>query len=252
MKQGKKALLFALCLLPIGLIGGVFTAEMSLKTLDATMLETAVQQIGSLKALKVVAVAQSVLYAVVCGFFGYMLAEKIGLMRPLRPHQPPLARVLMLSAVCGAVFSLDAWTFGRWIPAVKAAYAGAGSFDAAVWGASILYGGVIEEVMIRLFLMSGLALIGWKLFFRKDAAPPAGVLIAANVLSALVFAAGHLPATLQTFGALTPPLILRCFLMNGLAGLLFGRFYRKYGIQYAMMAHMLFHLVSRGVWLAAF
>ena len=29
------------------------------------------------------------------------------------------------------------------------------------------------------------------------------------------------------------------FLFNGAAGLLFGRFYRKYGIQYAMLAHML-------------
>ena len=73
-----------------------------------------------------------------------------------------------------------------------------------------------------------------------------------SVLSALLFAAGHLPVTAQTFGGLTPLLIFRCFLMNGAAGLLFGRFYRKYGIQYAILAHMLFHLVSRTIWLIAF
>ena len=117
--------------------------------------------------------------------------------------------------------------------------------------ASILYGGVTEEIMIRLFLMSGLALLGWKLFFRSEEQVPIKVLVIANILSALVFAAGHLPVTAQTFGTLTPLLLLRCFLLNGTAGLLFGRFYRKYGIQYAILAHMLFHLVSRTIWLIA-
>lgn len=252
MKTWKKALRFALCLLPVGLIGGWFAAEMSLSSMDASMLAEALAQAGSLQTLKAVSTAQSALYAVVCGFFGYLLAVKIGLMRPLRLQNPPLVRVLLLSLLCGAVFSLDAWTFGRWIPPLKASYAAADSFDAIVWIASILYGGVIEEVMIRLFLMSGLALIGWKLFYKKEAAPPLQALAAANVLSALAFAAAHLPATAMTFGDLTPLLIFRCFLMNGAAGLLFGRFYRKYGIQYAILAHILFHLVSRTIWLIAF
>ena len=78
-----------------------------------------------------------------------------------------------------------------------------------------------------------------------------GVIIGANILAAVLFAAGHLPSTLQMFGELTPMILVRCFLLNGAAGLLFGRFYRKYGIQYAILAHMLFHLVSRTIWLIA-
>ncbi len=252
MKIRKKALLFALCLLPVGIIGGWFTAEMSFSSMDQSMLDSAIQQIGSLAALKTVTAAASVVYAVVCGFFGCSLAEKIGLMRPFRFEKTVLARVLPVSLIFGAAFSLDAWTFARWIPALKASYAAAGSFDAATWIASILYGGVIEEVMVRLFLMSLIALAGWKLFRRGEAAVPVKVLMAANILSALVFAAGHLPATAMTFGEVTPLLLIRCFLLNGAAGLLFGRFYRKYGVQYAMLAHMLFHLVSRTVWLIAF
>ncbi|MBR6028117.1 MAG: CPBP family intramembrane metalloprotease [Clostridia bacterium] len=251
MKAWKKALRFALCLLPVGLAGGWFTAEMSLSGMDASLLETALEQAGSLEIMKAVTTAQSVLYAVVCGFFGYILAEKTGLMRPFRVQNPPLARVILVSAAGAALYSLDAWTFARWIPQLQASYETASTFDAGVWIASVLYGGVIEEVMIRLFLMSGLALIGWKLFFRKEAAVPNRVLIAANLLSALAFAAGHLPATAASLGGLTLLLVLRCFLMNGAAGLLFGRFYRKYGIQYAMLAHMLFHLISRAIWLIA-
>ena len=105
---------------------------------------------------------------------------------------------------------------------------------------------------MRLFFMSLLSLVGWKLFFRKEAAVPVQALIGANVLSALAFAAGHLPVTVQTFGNLTFPLVFRCFLLNGAAGLLFGRFYRKYGLQYAILGHMLFHIVSRTIWLIAF
>lgn len=251
MKTWKKALRFALCLLPVGLIGGWFAVEMSISSMSPSMLEAAVQQTGSLDALKAASLLQSVLYAMILGFFGYILAVKIGLMGPFGLKNPPLVRVLLLASLGGAVLSLDAWTFGQWIPQLGATYTQAGSFDAATWIASVLYGGVIEEVMLRLFLMSGLALIGWKLFFKAKEQAPENVLIAANVLSALVFAAGHLPTTAMTFGELTPLLILRSFLLNGAAGLLFGRFYRKYGIQYAMLAHVLFHLVSRTVWLIA-
>ena len=105
---------------------------------------------------------------------------------------------------------------------------------------------------MRLFLMSLITFLVWKIFHKKRETVPTGVLIAANVAAALLFAAGHIPATLQTFGALTPLLVLRCFLLNGAFGLLFGRLYRKYGIQYAMLSHLLLHIVSRTIWLIAF
>ena len=251
MKTRKKALLFALCLMPVSLIGGWLSTEMSISSMEPSMLEAAVQQAGSMNVLKAVSILQIVFITFVCGFFGYILAVKTGLMRPFGLKNPPLVRALLLASLGGAVLSLDAWTFGSWIPELKESYASAGSFDAGVWVSSVLYGGVIEEVMLRLFLMSGLALIGWKLFFKTEVQGPEKVLIAANILSAVAFAAAHLPATAMTFGKLTVLLILRCFLLNGAAGLLFGRFYRKYGIQYAMLSHMLFHLVSRTIWLIA-
>jgi membrane protease YdiL (CAAX protease family) len=64
-------------------------------------------------------------------------------------------------------------------------------------------------------------------------------------IAAILFAAGHLPATAVTFGALTPLLLFRCFLLNGGFGLVFGWLYRKYGIAYAMMGHALFHVVCK-------
>jgi membrane protease YdiL (CAAX protease family) len=76
------------------------------------------------------------------------------------------------------------------------------------------------------------------------------VLVTANVVAALLFATGHLPATSMIFGSLTPLLLARCFLFNGGFGLLFGYLYRKHGIHYAMISHAMLHVVSRVIWIA--
>ena len=252
MSRTKRALLFTLALLPVALVAGFFAARYTLKLVDPALLQQAVAQLGGETALLAITVIQTVLYALVCGFFGYLLSDRIGLIRPFRFAKKPLFITLAVSLVAGAVLSLDAWTFGRWIPEIGASYAAAGTFDADTWIGSILYGGIIEEVMIRLFFMSLIAFLIWKIFFKKRETVPTGVLIAANVAAALLFAVGHIPATRMTFGALTPLLLLRCFLLNGAFGMLFGRLYRKYGIRYAMLSHLLLHIVSRTIWLIAF
>ena len=70
--------------------------------------------------------------------------------------------------------------------------------------------------------------------------PRAGIWI-----TALVFAAGHLPTTVSLFGRLDALIIARCFLLNGAFGYFFGYCYIRYGIQYAMVAHMGIHFVSK-------
>ena len=124
----------------------------------------------------------------------------------------------------------------------------AAGLTAAGWVSAVLYGGVIEEVLLRLFAMSLLAWLIRKLLFRRSETVPTGVLAAANILAALLFAAGHLPTTVSSFGGLTPLLVFRCFLLNGGFGLYFGYVYRRRGIQYAMLSHALLHIVSKSVW----
>ena len=114
--------------------------------------------------------------------------------------------------------------------------------------AAVTYGAVIEEVMLRLFFMSLIAFLLHKLFGKKDEYPTTSVLIAANVIAALLFAAGHLPATVLLMGS-SSILIFRCFLLNGGLGLLFGYLYRKYGLRYAMIAHGGCHMVSKVIWI---
>ena len=252
MKKIRKPLLFTLCLLPVIVLGAYFVTLTGIDTLSPEMLEEAVRQVGSRELVIAASCLSPVMLALVSAFFGYILSARIGLMRPFRAERTKLYRTLVLSLLFGAVLSLDAWTFAKWIPQLEGAYASAGTFDVALWLASILYGGVIEELMMRLFVMSLLAFLMWKCFRRNEKAVPTQILVIANVLAAALFAAGHLPSTAASFGTLTPMLLIRCFLMNGAFGLLFGRLYRKYGIQYAMICHALLHVVSRTIWLIAF
>ena len=105
----------------------------------------------------------------------------------------------------------------------------------------LLVGGIIEEVMMRLFFMSLVVFIISKILKKKEI--PTKVYVIANIIAALLFAAGHLPST-ATMTALTPVIIIRCFLFNGSLGLAFGHLYRKYGIGYAILSHGLCHLIS--------
>ena len=249
MDRYKKPLLFSLCLLPIAIIAGFSAGIYQLGTYSEAIISEVVAKLGSTDVLIMIGVAQSVVYTLFCGFFGYVLANKIGLWKPVKIEKKALIVTLAISVVGGAAFSLDYWIFGGMIDGVQSGDAASLTVSGVI--ASVLYGGIIEEVMMRLFFMSLIAFVIWKLCFRrydKKNIPPK-VFAISNVIAALLFAAGHLPATISMFGTLTPPILFRCFLLNGGFGLVFGWLYRKYGIVYAMTGHASFHLISKLIWL---
>ena len=244
----KKPLLFVLALVPIALVGGYFTGVYGWDELTDDMKSLIMAQTGNnLSLYYLITTLQALLYALIFGLFGYILSEKTGLMKPVRFGKKPVLITIGMTLFTGLVLCTDLFYFRNHIPQVAEIYQGKPSF--AYWMASVLYGGVIEEVMLRLFMMSLIAFLAWKLFFRREAKPPMGVIIAANIIAALLFAAGHLPSTMQMFGEITPMILLRSFLLNGAAGLVFGYLYRKYGIQYSMMAHAGAHIVWKIIWI---
>ena len=240
MKKFKKPLLFSAAMLPVIIPAVVLTAFYQMQLYPADIIAGAINQLGSKTALIILSAVQGSLLVAVCCFFGYILADKTGLWIPLYIERDKLFKTIALATSAGLVFSLDYWTFGACELLIQSSITGAG-LSAAGFGAAVLYGGIVEKILMRLFLMSLIAFILWKLFFRNTSKNklPDKIFISANIISALLFAAGHLPATAAAFGALTPMLLARCFLLNGIFGLLFGRLYRRYGIWYAMAAHML-------------
>ena len=139
------------------------------------------------------------------------------------------------------MFPVDKLVFGSFNEWVNSLYASEPTIEKFISG--VTYGGVIEEVIMRLFLMSLLSFFVYKVFYKNEQDVPIRVFILANFIAAILFAAGHLPYTMSVT-ALTPVVIMRCFIMNGGIGLLFGFLYRKYGIGYAMLSHALCHIIS--------
>jgi membrane protease YdiL (CAAX protease family) len=104
-----------------------------------------------------------------------------------------------------------------------------------------LYGGVTEELMLRFGLMSALAFVGWRVTGRPADGPGPAVAWVAIAVSAVLFGLGHLPALAQSV-ALTPALVARTVLLNGVAGVVFGWLYWRRSLEAAMVAHASFHV----------
>lgn len=240
----KNALKFSLAMLPFGLIGGFLVSIYSFEHYTPDMQALVLEQM-SYEMLIIVSALQGMLNAGICAFFGHLLAVKINLWKPFRFEKKTTLWVSSITLILGILFVADYWVFGSIIPEVAADYA-KGISPAYFFGA-LIYGGVVEELMMRLFLMSLLIYLLWRIAGRKYDREhiPEWIPVSVNVVIALLFAAGHLPATISLFGGLSFPIVFRCFLLNGSIGLVFGRFYRKYGIQYAMLSHFGCHLVSK-------
>lgn len=245
MSKLKKPLLFTFAILPIAIIAGLFTQFFLLETQSQEVIDQAVAQIGSVDMLTVVTVLQTVMMAVFCGFVGYIITDKIGLIKKSFAFKKKgLAMALLFGAILGIVIGVDHFTSGALYPEIQASNVASLSVNGVM--ASIFYGGIVEELMLRLFFMSLVSLIIWKVFFRKYTKEniPQKVYVIANILACLLFAAGHIPATIGIFGHLDLFIVIRCFVVNGVAGFLFGELFRKYGIGYAMTAHATAHIVK--------
>ena len=240
----KTLLFFAM----VGLVGGFFTGLYMLDSYPADVQQEALSQGLTPTIMALVSAMQAAGYGVVLGAIGILLGKKIGLWKDEKHFEKkPLLITLAIALAGGLLLILpDLLFFGKYSEAIVNSYAAKPTVPYII--GAILYGGVIEEVMLRLFWMSLIAFILWKLFARREEKPTTAILIASNIIAALLFAAGHLPATLMMIGN-SPLIIFRCFLLNGAFGLLFGYLYRKHGLRYAMLAHGGCHIVSKLIWI---
>ena len=240
----KTALFFVLA----GLIGGFLVGLFLMESYPADVQQQIYDQGINDVLLGVITAVQSAGYGLVLGVAGILLGKKTGMWKDEKNinRQPLVAAVLVALAGGLAMILLDIYWFGAYSPVIRDSYATKPSI--AFLLGSVIYGGVIEEVMLRLFMMSLFAWLLHKLFWRKQEQTSVAALVLANIVAALLFAAGHLPTTAVLMG-LTPMIIFRCFLINGGLALLFGRLYRKHGLRYAMIAHAGCHVVSKLIWI---
>ena len=243
MKKYREDLKFALKLLPVLILAALSLLALNLKTAGLMNLELPMST-GAMAAIMLV--QGTVLPFVLC-FAGRILSRKTGIWK----DTVYVPRQVWITAALGAVTAAvlvygDLLIFNPFLPKEKLEAMGALQVQPPFLlqlSGELLYGGVVEEILMRLFFMSLLSWILWKVFARKAEAAPVSVVVAANLLSSLLFALGHLPATAAVLG-LSPMMVVRCLVLNGAAGLGFGWLYRKYGFAYGVGAHMLCHVVK--------
>jgi hypothetical protein len=190
--------------------------------------------------------AQSIVLMAVATGLGLLIARHIGLGAPLiegllagKNVSAQAAAMIVPALILGIVSSavmliLEITVFWpRLPPAIRN--------DApipALWKRFLasFYGGIDEEILLRLFLLSLLAwLIGF-VWHLPGGKPTLGALWFANVIAAVIFGLGHLPAT-SALAKLTPLLVWRAILLNGIVGVATGYLFWQYGLEAAMLAH---------------
>jgi len=105
------------------------------------------------------------------------------------------------------------------------------------WVLASFYGGISEETMMRLFLLSLLAWLGRFVNRTPDDRPGLWVLWTANIVAAALFGLGHLPAFVSIGVPIDAVVVVRAIVLNGLGGVVFGWLYWTYGLEAAIVAH---------------
>lgn len=110
------------------------------------------------------------------------------------------------------------------------------------WYARIFYGGIAEELLIRWGLMSFLVWLFFRSFQNNASNIKPVIYVSAIVVSALVFGLGHLPMAYALSSVVTLPLIVYILVGNAVFGFVAGGLYWKYGLECAIVSHMLAHI----------
>lgn len=203
-------------------------------------------QAAGLAITPVILIAQIIQAAILFSiaiFFGLFLAKRVGFGIPilegmLRGEQPGayLRSILPLSVGLGALASvlivLFSFFFASSLDFLKAEMA------VPAWKSFLasFYGGTGEEVLLRLFLMTFFVWITFKIKKTPEGKPTAAGIWLAIILSSAIFGLGHLPIT-GALTAITPAVVLRALVLNGIGGIIFGWLYWKRGLESAMISH---------------
>jgi hypothetical protein len=235
-------------------------------TLESAALAAASKRMHlGVPALLAISALQSAVLLAVAVLVGLWASRKLGLRTPLisafltgQPAPRRTGWTLLLAIALGALGGVALYALDRFVfmpfPSVAELVRHAtatGTVPGPLQGfLASFYGALDEEILMRLGLLSVLALIlrsVTRLFGANGEVPlPASVFWMANIAAAVLFGLGHLPAT-AALAPLTPVLVVRAIVLNGTVGLLFGALYRRYGLEWAMASHfgadILLHVV---------
>lgn len=204
-------------------------------------------------------IVQNALIFAIAIFGGLFFAGRIGLGSPIldsltrgEPVADRVRALLPLSVILGIVSTLVVLglEFFYFQPTMlkelgdTAAALNLQTSQPAAWKGFLasFYGGIAEEILLRLFVMSFFVWLGRFISKTPDGKPTSAIFWIANILAAVLFGLGHLP-TMALLVPLTALVITRTILLNGLIGVVCGWLYWKRGLESAMISHFSADLV---------
>lgn len=205
-----------------------------------TLQHDIIAKVGKpLPVLVFASIAQTAVLLALAIYFGLKFAKHVGLpvLEAGLPAKEKLRNFLTLAVGAGVVtavlITLGDKIFGRYLPQLAAV-----NGSVALWKTLLasLYGGVVEEVLMRLFCMSLFAWLFAKVFRVTEPTKNALLMWTAIVVSTVLFGLGHLPVT-AALTVITPLVVARAIVLNGIGGLVFGWLYWKKGLEYSVVAH---------------
>lgn len=189
---------------------------------------------------------QALVMYVIIIFIGLYLAKKVGLGLPIlegwlegREVKSYLKSILGISIGLGIlvgilIIGLDYLFSFAGVP-INVTQA---SVNPPAWMGflSSFYGGINEEILLRLFLMTLIAWIIFKIKKTQEGKPTKIGMWLAIVLAAVMFGVGHLPIV-TAMTTLTPIVITRTIVLNAVGGIVFGWLYWRKGLESGMISH---------------
>ena len=203
--------------------------------------------------LKVLSLIQPAVIVAIASVIGVGLAHKVGLSSPvaeaaarseslLAPLRPQIVPGVLGGLIGGGAIVAIAALLNLFLP--PGAAERISEFGKVVpLPTRILYGGVTEEILLRWGFMTLLVWGAWRIFQKGQGSPRPAIFVGAIITSSLLFGIGHLPIAYLLFLEKTIGLTMFVVAVNSAFGLVAGYLYWKRGLESAVIAHMLAHVV---------
>ncbi len=204
-------------------------------------------------AIKLLSLIQPAILLSLAVFVGVALASKVGLSSPVAEAaasggqmssalKPQIVPGLIGGLGGGIAVVLTAWLWKPFLPPeVVPRIAELGRLLPLT--TRLLYGGITEELLLRWGLMTLLVWAPWRLLQKGKNKPKPTYFVVAILISSVIFGIGHLPIAFLLFSEATATFIFYVIAANSVFGLIAGYLYWKRGLESAMIAHMLAHVV---------
>lgn len=230
-----------------------YALEVQSSAIDLTKLPIPLPLVLTLQVVQ-----NAILFAIVI-FGGLFFAGRVGLGTPIldsvsrgEPVADRVRAILPLSIILGVVSTsvVLGLEFFYFQPAMlkelgeTATALNLQTSQPAAWKGFLasFYGGIAEEILLRLFVMSFFVWLGRFISKTSDGRPTKGIFWIANILAAVLFGLGHLPAV-SLLVPLTTLVVIRTVILNGLIGIACGWLFWKRGLEAAMISHFSADLV---------